>query len=42
MDPLDYTVHPPTWVALLIAAGTSALYVLWRSWYSSHTAVPRQ
>lgn len=42
MDPLGYTVHPPTWVALVIAAVCSTLYVVWRSWYAAHSALPHQ
>ena len=39
MDPLGYTENPPSWVALLIAAGVSVFYIMWRVWYSTHTAV---
>jgi len=42
MNPLDYPVHPPTWIALLIAAAVATVYVLWRSWYSAHSAAPRE
>jgi choline-glycine betaine transporter len=39
MDPLSYAFNPPTWVSLLIAAAVSSVFVMWRVWQSTHTAV---
>jgi hypothetical protein len=40
MDPLGYPVYPSYWVALLVAAAVSSVFMLWRIWYSSHSAAP--
>ncbi|HEY0306680.1 MAG TPA: hypothetical protein VGB94_00820 [Acidobacteriaceae bacterium] len=42
MDPLGYPVHPPTWVALAIAAAAGTVYLLWRVWYAAYSAAPRE
>jgi hypothetical protein len=40
MDPLSYAVNPSTVISLLVAAIISALFMLWRTWHSSHSAAP--
>jgi hypothetical protein len=38
MEPLGYPVTASTLTALLIATAASSLIMLWRIWYTTHTA----
>ena len=40
MDPLGYPVYPSYLASLLIATAVSFVFMLWRVWYSSHSAAP--
>ncbi len=40
MDPLGYSVYPSYLVSLLIAAAVSSVFIVWRTWSVSHSAVP--
>jgi hypothetical protein len=40
MDPLGYPVYPSYLTALLVAAVVSSVFMLWRTWYVSHSAAP--
>ena len=40
MDPLGYAVYPSTVTALVIAVVASCLFLLWRTWQSTHSAAP--
>ncbi|HXB62125.1 MAG TPA: hypothetical protein VNU94_04660 [Acidobacteriaceae bacterium] len=42
MDPLGYPVYPSYWISLLVAAAVSSIFILWRNWYSSHSAAPQE
>ncbi len=39
-DRLNYAVYPSTVTALLIAAAVSSVVMLWRTWYTTHSAAP--
>jgi hypothetical protein len=42
MNPLSYDVNPSYLTALLVAAAVSTVFMLWRNWYSTHSAAPRE
>lgn len=42
MDPLGYPVYPSYLTSLLIAAAVSAIFMLWRIWYTTHSAAPTE